>query len=164
MLNGTHYRARLTPEDLAHDIFVKISSNRTPFTPHTNSQEKRYIRRTITNAIRSLAKSRTPILEPKEKLAGRVDRTSREPERILSKKESIDRLREIVSNLPNPYREAIRMHLQEKSHAEITRELNIPPGTLGSQLSRGMTMIHQRITLAQQGEKHPRRVRRRRLT
>ena len=59
------------------------------------------------------------------------------PDDALSRKECREMLEERIAELPQQYRHAVRLHyVQDRSYAEIARELGVPMGTLKTWLHR----------------------------
>jgi RNA polymerase sigma factor (sigma-70 family) len=68
---------------------------------------------------------------------------SANPEELLIRSDSADRLKSLIGKLPSQEGRAIVLHFyEEKSYVEIARELNIPIGTVGSLIFRGRDRLH----------------------
>lgn len=65
-----------------------------------------------------------------------------DPVESLERKERIERLREVVSQLKPKYRSLVEMrYFEEKSYEEIAEELDLPLGTVKAQLFRARTTL-----------------------
>jgi RNA polymerase sigma-70 factor, ECF subfamily len=67
----------------------------------------------------------------------------------LTRRETIDQVRRAVLSLPLVYREAIVLcDLQDTSYEEAAQALDCPIGTVRSRLSRGRSMLAQKLSPA----------------
>lgn len=65
-----------------------------------------------------------------------------DPVESLERKERIERLRDVVSQLKPKYRSLVEMrYFEEKSYEEIAEELDLPLGTVKAQLFRARTTL-----------------------
>jgi len=72
-------------------------------------------------------------------------RTER-PDDALNRKECREMLEEGISTLPKQYRHAVRMrYVQDRSYAEIARELGVPMGTLKTWLHRARHQLQETL-------------------
>jgi len=66
----------------------------------------------------------------------------------LTRQETIEQVRRAVLSLPPVYREAVVLcDLQDTSYEEAAAALNCPVGTVRSRLSRGRSILAQRLAL-----------------
>lgn len=64
------------------------------------------------------------------------------PEEEVQRKETVNRVREAVEAIPEPFREAVVLRdLEELSYAEIAEVTGVPVGTVMSRLARGRAML-----------------------
>jgi len=64
------------------------------------------------------------------------------PEDEVIRKTEINRLRQAIEAMPEPFREAIVLReLEDLSYAEIAEVTGVPIGTVMSRLSRGRSML-----------------------
>lgn len=66
-----------------------------------------------------------------------------DPEESLIKRQKIDQLREVVSQLKPRYKNLIELrYYKEYSYEEISKELKLPIGTIKAQLFRAKTLLY----------------------
>jgi RNA polymerase sigma factor (sigma-70 family) len=66
-----------------------------------------------------------------------------DPEQFLQKKERMDKMREVVTQLKPRYRELVELrYFKELSYEEIATELQIPLGTVKAQLFRAREFLY----------------------
>ena len=67
-----------------------------------------------------------------------------DPDETLQKKERVERMREVVSQLKPRYRQLIELrYFKEYSYDEIAEELDLPLGTVKAQLFRARDFLYQ---------------------
>jgi len=72
-----------------------------------------------------------------------VKDSSLDPEETFEKKQRVLKMREVVSTLKPRYRELVEMrYFQELSYEEISKELDIPLGTVKAQLFRAREFLY----------------------
>jgi RNA polymerase sigma factor (sigma-70 family) len=75
----------------------------------------------------------------------RVD-TSLNPEEQVIRSSEIDRLRQAIEAMPDPFREIVVLRdLEDLSYAEIAEVTGAPVGTVMSRLSRGRSMLAKEL-------------------
>ena len=68
------------------------------------------------------------------------------PDDALSRKECREMLEESIEELPQRYRHAVRLrYVQDRSYAEIARELGVPMGTLKTWLHRARHQLQESL-------------------
>jgi RNA polymerase sigma factor (sigma-70 family) len=71
------------------------------------------------------------------------------PEEALQRKSDADRVRAAIEDIPEPFREAVVLRdLEELSYAEIAEVTGVPIGTVMSRLSRGRSLLADRLLSA----------------
>lgn len=69
-----------------------------------------------------------------------------DPEESFIKKQKIDAIRLLVDNLKPKYKEMIELfYFQEMSHEEISKQLNLPIGTIKAQLFRARDLLYNAL-------------------
>ncbi len=69
-----------------------------------------------------------------------------DPEESFIKKQKIDAIRLLVENLKPKYKEMIELfYFQEMSHEEISKQLNLPIGTIKAQLFRARDLLYNAL-------------------
>jgi RNA polymerase sigma factor (sigma-70 family) len=103
------------------------------------------------NAIDYIRKKRIKALsldqgytnEDGDSIGFEVKDDSLDPEEAFEKKQRILKMREVVSKLKPRYRELVEMrYFQELSYEEISKELDIPLGTVKAQLFRAREFLY----------------------
>lgn len=75
------------------------------------------------------------------------------PEEEVQRKETVDRVRDAVEAIPEPFREAVVLRdLEELSYAEIAEVTGVPIGTVMSRLARGRAMLAKELLPAAKGD------------
>jgi RNA polymerase sigma-70 factor (ECF subfamily) len=73
-------------------------------------------------------------------------RSANEPVRESEARETLEMLQKLLASTSSPYREVLVMHLcEEKSAAEIARDLGRAPGTVRVQIHRGLEMLRKNM-------------------
>lgn len=68
------------------------------------------------------------------------------PHEEVERKETIDKVRDAVEAMPEPFREAVVLRdLEELSYAEIAEVTGVPVGTVMSRLARGRAMLAKEL-------------------
>ena len=68
------------------------------------------------------------------------------PEEALQRKSEAGRIRAAIEDIPEPFREAVVLRdLEELSYAEIAQVTGVPVGTVMSRLSRGRSLLADRL-------------------
>ena len=68
------------------------------------------------------------------------------PEEEVIRKTEINRLRQAIEAMPEPFREAVVLRdIEELSYAEIAEVTGVPVGTVMSRLSRGRSILAQEL-------------------
>jgi len=69
-----------------------------------------------------------------------------DPEESFIKKQKIEAIRLLVDNLKPKYKEMIELfYFQEMSHEEISKQLNLPIGTIKAQLFRARDLLYNAL-------------------
>lgn len=75
-----------------------------------------------------------------------IEHSSKDPEEKYIEKQKINLMREVVSNLDDPYRTLVEMrYFKELSYEEIAVERDIPLGTVKAQLFRARSLLANQI-------------------
>jgi RNA polymerase sigma factor (sigma-70 family) len=75
-----------------------------------------------------------------------IKATGLDPEESFIKKQKIEAIRLLVDNLKPKYKEMIELfYFQEMSHEEISKQLNLPIGTIKAQLFRARDLLYNAL-------------------
>lgn len=85
----------------------------------------------------------TDMTESGDDLADILPATSRNPEEDIIRQQKIQALRDIIDRMKPHYRRLIELrYYEEHSYEEISRELNLPIGTVKAQLFRARELLY----------------------
>lgn len=74
--------------------------------------------------------------------AGNLKSGGLDPEEFFIRKQKVEQVRVLVDNLKPKYKEMIELfYFQEMSHEEISKQLNLPIGTIKAQLFRARELL-----------------------
>jgi len=69
-----------------------------------------------------------------------------QPDRVLERREAMDKLEEVIADLPPHYKAIILLrHDQELSYEEIATVLDLPLGTVKARIHRARAMVQQML-------------------
>lgn len=137
------------PEDLAQETFLRAL--RSP--PERDQPLRPWLARVLRNdmASRHRREALARIL-PFDDAADYTGRQTRSDHRDLDRAELVAIVREVVEEMREPYRTAIRLrYLEELSVGEIAERCGVPLETVRARLKRGLTDLRTRME-----RKHPR--------
>ena len=132
-------------EDIVQDAFLRALRSFHTFVPGRDARP--WLLAIVRNLFRSWQRERRPheAIELHED-AQAADAAWSDPEAMLIKDATSQRVREAVEQLPVEYREVIVLReLEELSYKEIAQILAVPLGTVMSRLSRGRTELYLRL-------------------
>lgn len=138
-------------EDIIQESFVKAFSNLNSY--NTNYAFSTWLYRITTNhTIDYLRKKKlqtTSINEPVRAKDGEMQFQivgNAETDRKIIRKERKKIVSDAIENLPEKYREVIQMrHLEEMSYQEISKELELPLGTVKAHIFRAREMLYKAL-------------------
>lgn len=131
-------------EDAVQEIFTEIWSKADRYDPAIAS-ETTYVamiaRRRLIDQQRK--RGRAPRLEPLDSADHRP--TEAEPSK-LEVDEQVHRVQEVIATLKPQQQDALRMAIYENcSHAEIAQEMDLPLGTVKTNIRRGLMKVRQML-------------------
>ncbi|HEY4318345.1 MAG TPA: RNA polymerase sigma factor [Herbaspirillum sp.] len=148
---GRKVATREQAEDLLHDALLDAYSGLRQFRGEATLSAwvlgvlSNKIRRHYRNQTRSLVTIDPDVLASDDIVADNA-----EPSALLSQAQRVDRLCECIDALPHNIRSALcQVALEGEAYALVARRLNIPTGTLRSQLSRAREQM--RVALDEAG-------------
>ncbi len=133
--------------DLLQDIFIKAFINLNGFNQTLSFSS--WIYRIAHNEIVSLIRKKkvrqnTFALEDAEELTATLS-TDEDFVQDLIMVKDVDVMKRILESLNEKYKEILVLNfLEEKSYAEISDILKIPPGTVATRLSRAKKLLHKK--------------------
>ena len=146
-------RNREDAEDLVQETLLRAYRFFDRFEPGTNIRAwlTRILKNGFINTRRQASRDRRvfdPIpVEPMD-----PDVASAEPKADLpSPEEAVihgmlsDRVERGLGTLPQPYRETLILHLEDRTYREISRDLGIPVGTVMSRLHRARNLLRREM-------------------
>lgn len=129
--------------DVVQDSFIKIYQNLRAFDPKRpfSSWAYRIVRNEGLNWLR--ARKRTVFGETAEIVLGNVT-SLLSPELEYASVELREQVGGALAQLPDSYRDPLERHfLKEQSYKEISDQLQIPIGTVGTRINRAKAMLKQ---------------------
>ena len=149
------YRMTRKPEDardLAQEVFIKVFSLLDRF--DESYAFSSWLFRIATNhCIDHLRRNRLRFLSLDQGLGPEGDEyefqlpdQGPEPDTVLQRKEALERLSEVIADLPPHYRAiTLLRHDQQLSYEEIATILQLPLGTVKARIHRARNMIQQML-------------------
>ena len=135
-------------EDILQEIFIKVYKNLYDYDDSLkfSSWIYRIARNQTIDEIRK--KSRvSQILSLDEKDLGKLIKSSVNLEHEITRKDSFEKLRVAIQNLPQKYREVLVLRfLEEKDYEEIMDILKKPKGTVATLIKRGRKLLKKGLT------------------
>ncbi len=152
---GLCYRMTHNPEearDLAQEVFIKVFSLLDRY--DESYAFSSWIFRIATNhCIDHLRRNRLRFLSldgftspDGDAIEMPVPDKAHGPDRVLELKQAVDKLEEVVADLPPHYKAIILLrHDQELSYEEIATVLDLPLGTVKARIHRARAMVQQML-------------------
>jgi len=138
-------------EDMLQEIFVKVYRNLNDYDPSLkfSSWIYRIARNHMIDQIRKKhARPQTLSLEGTDLV--NLLKQSYNIEREVIQKDCLDKVKEIINELPLKYKEVLILRfLEGKDYEEIMDILRKPKGTVATLINRGRKILQDRIQLAQ---------------
>lgn len=147
-VQGLLRRALMNPEDreeMLHEIYLQLVSGRNTFRGEARLSTYVYQVARITilqkfrreNALKRGRIYRT-ISEPFDI----ADQSQSNPEYHYSLRETREILTELIAQLPQAYREALRLRvLEDLSYDEIAQKMNLPMNTVSTKIHKGKKLL-----------------------
>ena len=134
-------------EDVVQEVFIKIYRNLASY--RGDSKLSTWIYRIARNeAINAVSRSR-PYFETLDESSGHVSR-EKNPEERLEQKRSKRFLEQLLVPLDEQHRTAIELrYIGEKSYAEIAEIMDIPIGTVKTNIYRAKAAMKKRLSVIQ---------------
>lgn len=130
-------------EDILQEVFIKIYKYLNDYDDKMafSTWVYRIARNATIDEIRKRKTRPTTIWLEDEDLL-KVMKSSLNQERQYFNKDSIEKIKKIIMNMPDKYREVLFLRfIEEKSYEEIMDILRLPKGTIASLVNRGRKII-----------------------
>jgi RNA polymerase sigma-70 factor (ECF subfamily) len=128
-------------DEVLQETFLALIRDSGGFDPRRGSLAS-YIFGIARNRVRKYVALDREFTEPDQETPGDTDLLAN-----LTRRETIDLVRQAVLNLPGVYREAVVLcELQELSYEDASEVLGCPIGTVRSRLHRGRAMLLAKLT------------------
>ncbi len=136
-------------EDILQEIFIKVYVNLNSFDKSLkfSSWIYRIAHNLVVDKIRKNSKRTKDVSIDDEEL-GLIIKSNEDLHLDLMNKESVKKLRDIISLMPETYREVLVLRfLEEKSYEEIMDILKKPKGTIAALINKGRKIIKKELVL-----------------
>lgn len=149
---GKMIRDREQVEDLVQEVFMKAFDNLESY--NTQYAFSTWIYRIATNhTIDYLRKKKLktlsindPVTTKDGEMNVQLPDENFETDRAIIRKQRKKMIESAISNLPEKYRDVIRMrHMEEMSYQEISDELDLPLGTVKAHIFRAREMLYKKL-------------------
>ncbi|HMB98633.1 MAG TPA: sigma-70 family RNA polymerase sigma factor [Balneolaceae bacterium] len=149
---GKMIRDREQVEDLVQEVFMKAFDNLESY--NTQYAFSTWIYRIATNhTIDYLRKKKLktlsindPVTTKDGEMNVQLPDENFETDRAIIRKQRKKMIESAISNLPEKYRDVIRMrHMEEMSYQEISDELDLPLGTVKAHIFRAREMLYKTL-------------------
>ncbi len=135
-------------EDITQDVFIEFMRDAHQFNPEKGTVAGYLFGITRHKVLRRLQRERllAPMSEGGEADDDETGYVDADPLDELTRRETIDLVRQAVLALPVHYREVVVLcNLQEMSYEEAAALIGIPVGTVRSRLSRARSMLADKL-------------------
>lgn len=149
---GKMIRDREQVEDLVQEVFMKAFDNLESY--NTQYAFSTWIYRIATNhTIDYLRKKKLktlsindPVTTKDGEMNVQLPDENFETDRAIIRKQRKKMIESAISNLPEKYRDVIKMrHMEEMSYQEISDELDLPLGTVKAHIFRAREMLYKTL-------------------
>jgi len=134
-------------EDILQETFIKVYKNINSFDNSLKFSTWIYqiTRNTVIDAIRKKSvRPQSAGLENDDLM--KIIKSNESPEKDIIFKEDLEKIKEVISELPIKYREVLVLRfLEEKTYEEMVDILKKPKGTVASLVNRGKKMVASEI-------------------
>lgn len=136
-------------EDILQEVFIKVYKNLYDYDDSLKFSSWIY-RITRNQTIDDIRKNSrvSQILSLEENDLGKLIKSSVNLEREFIRKDSLEKIRIAIQNLPQKYREILVLRfLEEKDYEEIMDILKKPKGTVATLIKRGRKLLEKNLKL-----------------
>lgn len=136
-------KQRQLAEDLAQETFLQAYRSLPGF--DGRSRFSTWLYRIVHNKVIDWSRSKAKKQQSAELELQDVYPSDRSPEDEVVKRDTSNRLRQLMYELPEHYRDVLTMHFErEMSLREIAEQLNVPHKTVQTRIVRGKKQLFQR--------------------
>jgi RNA polymerase sigma-70 factor (ECF subfamily) len=127
-------------EDLTQEVMLTVWRRAKQYDPRQASLSTWIFTIARNRRIDAVRREKRPEIDPNDPAL--VPDEQRAPEELVSRQQQNAALREAIRELPGEQAQLLRLsYFEEKSHAEIAGELDLPLGTVKSRLRLAMTKL-----------------------
>lgn len=150
----THHRE--DAEDLVQETLLRAYRFYDRFEPGTNLRAwlTRILKNSFINTRRQAARDRrvfdpSPV-EPMDPSLQAVEAVAVDPspEDRAVREAMASQVGELLQTLPEPYKQTLLLHLEDRTYREISRDQGIPVGTVMSRLHRARNLLRRGLKIA----------------
>ena len=143
-------RDRSLAQDLVQETYVRALKARRKAAPDENL--KAWLFTILHNVWRNEARRRRPQAIEDAPASSLVDPRS-DPQDTLHRKETRERVRRAIDDLPDPFREVVVLRcIDDFSYRDIATILGCPAGTVMSRLARARALLRPRLAVPEEGQ------------
>lgn len=138
-------RDRTTAEDLVQETYVRALAARRKASPEDNLRGWMF---TILHNVwrNEVRRPRPAAMEDSPGLVESLAAAGEDPQETLDQKETGNRLRRAIEDLPEPFREVVMLRgVEGFSYRDVASILGCPAGTVMSRLARGRALLRQSL-------------------
>ena len=147
----THHRE--DAEDLVQETLLRAYRFHDRFEPGTNLRAwlTRILKNSFINTRRQASRERRVFdpapVEPMDPdaIAAEPRADQRSPEEEVIQMALSGQVEGLLEELPEPYRGTLRLHLEDRTYREISRDQGIPVGTVMSRLHRARNLLREGV-------------------
>lgn len=145
----THHRE--DAEDLVQETLLRAYRFHDRFEPGTNLRAwlTRILKNSFINTRRQAARERKVFdpapVEPMDPELQAVEAVAADPspEDQTVRRAMASQVDELMETLPEPYKQTLLLHLEDRTYREISRDQGIPVGTVMSRLHRARNLLRR---------------------
>ncbi len=142
-------RDRSVAQDLVQETYVRALSARRKAAPDENL--KGWLFTILHNVFRNEVRRRRPQTLEDAPASSLVDPRS-DPQESLHRKETRERVRRAIDDLPESFREVVTLRwVEEFSYRELASILGCPAGTVMSRLARARALLRRSLAAPEEG-------------
>jgi RNA polymerase sigma-70 factor, ECF subfamily len=144
-------RDRVAAEDLVQETYVRALAARRKAAPEDNLRG--WLFTILHNVWRNeVRRPRPAAMEDWPGLAESLAAPGKDPQQTLHEKETGQRLRRAIADLPEPFREVVMLRCVEGfSYRDVASIVGCPAGTVMSRLARGRALLRQSLEASDGG-------------